>query len=175
MVKDIAFARAYPLETFKDSKIKSEIMKFFEKRNDLTYPKNLVIEQQFNRIGIRSLLYSAIKHFNWRFNYSAGIFSRLNFTCKNYSNEAHLNIFFQPAIALYKLKLLEEILNCEDFLIKPLYEPMRMIKMSKQINVFMCGFKPFLHNFTNKEMIEFIKEKCHFIKVDDQIGKLYLE
>ncbi|MDO8168273.1 hypothetical protein OC680_02180, partial ['Melaleuca sp.' phytoplasma] len=40
--------KAYPLESFKDSEIKKEMLTFFEKRKDPEYPKNLVIEENYN-------------------------------------------------------------------------------------------------------------------------------
>ncbi|MDV3196177.1 MAG: threonine synthase [Candidatus Phytoplasma stylosanthis] len=166
-----------PLESFKDNDIKREIFNFLEKRNDPSYPKNLVIEHH-TRIGVRTLCFCLIRYFNFsfnRFNSGSDSFSRIYFAREHYNNDAHINVFHSQAIGLYKPKLLENILNRKDFLIKPLYEKYRIIKISNQINIFLCDFRPFLYKLKDEKVIQFVNEKCKFIKIDRKIGKLYIE
>ncbi|KAB8121687.1 threonine synthase ['Cynodon dactylon' phytoplasma] len=169
--------KAYQLESFKDSEIKKEILTFFEKRKDPEYPKNLVIEK-YNSLGISSLCDSIMKKFNLKKNHSAGIISRLFFTRSHYNNEADVNMFFQKANKIYEAKLLEKILDRKDFIIKPLYEDIREIKMENKINIFISDLYPFLHGLKNKKIIDYIKKNCKFINCESEkyrnIDKLYI-
>ncbi|TKA87938.1 MAG: hypothetical protein QS2022_4930 [Candidatus Phytoplasma asteris] len=167
----------YPLESFKDNEIKKEIIDFFEKRKDSNYKKNLVIEHR-SRIGTRSLCYSIMNKLNLSYNTILGNYiNRFDFRSIYYNNNTDVNIFFHEAKELTKNDFLKKILDREDFVIKPHYEPIRIINMKDKLNIFLCDYVPFLYGIKNIEIINYVNEKCKFIKIDyEKIGgKLYID
>ncbi|GLH61000.1 threonine synthase [Paulownia witches'-broom phytoplasma] len=133
-------SKIYDLESFKDNEIKKEIIIFFEKQNDQTYPKNLIIEYR-SRIGVRSLCNSIMNKFNLSYNIILG--GNINssfFKSQYYNNNKNINIFFHEDKELIKNNFLEKILNREDFIIKPLYEQSKIISMQEKLNIFLCDF-----------------------------------
>lgn len=166
----------YDLESFKDNDYKKEIIDFFsEKRKDPNYPKNLIIEHR-SKIGARSLCNSIFNKLNLSYNsFLMGFISEFNFRRRYYNENANVNVFFHEAKDLIKNDFLEKILGRKEFIIKPRYEKMRIINIKDQLNLFLCDLVPFLYGIKNIEIINYVNEKCKFIKIDyEKIGgKLY--
>ncbi|WEX19737.1 MAG: hypothetical protein QS2022_4950 [Candidatus Phytoplasma asteris] len=103
--------------------------------------------------------------------------NRFDFRSIYYNNNTDVNIFFHEAKELTKNDFLKKILDREDFVIKPHYEPIRIINMKDKLNIFLCDYVPFLYGIKNIEIINYVNEKCKFIKIDyEKIGgKLYID